>query len=73
MALNTIKKQIRGAIADWDLYVPTTQLYLNTKCNERTMTPPFTLMFGRNANDFEDFSKTKSSERRSEINRRFTN
>jgi len=68
-SVNTIKKQIRGAIADWDLYVPTTQLYLNTKCNERTMTPPFTLMFGRNANDFEDFSKTKSSERRSEINR----
>ena len=69
-SVNTIKKQIRGAIADWDLYVPTTQLYLNTKCNERTKTPPFTLMFGRNANDFEDFSKEKSVEKSTEINRR---
>jgi transposase InsO family protein len=58
-SVNTIKKQVNGMSADWDLYVGPTQLFLNTKYNERTKTPPFTLMFGRNANDFEDFSKEK--------------
>ncbi|KAG0862369.1 hypothetical protein G6F15_013545 [Rhizopus arrhizus] len=55
-AVKAIKKQVEGAKADWDLYVPSTQLYLNSKYNERTKTPPFTLMFGRNPNDFEDFN-----------------
>jgi transposase InsO family protein len=67
-SVNTIKKQVNGMSADWDLYVGPTQLHLNTKYNERTKTPPFTLMFGRNANDFEDFSKEKDKAKRTEIN-----
>jgi transposase InsO family protein len=67
-SVNTIKKQVNGMNADWDLYVGPTQLYLNTKYNERTKTPPFTLMFGRNANDFEDFSKEKDNATRKKIN-----
>ncbi|KAG0751239.1 hypothetical protein G6F61_013733 [Rhizopus arrhizus] len=68
-AVNAIKKQIEGAKADWDLYVPSTQLYLNGKHNERTKTPPFTLMYGRNMNDFEDFSKEKNKATKEEINK----
>jgi hypothetical protein len=59
---------VNGMSADWDLYVGPTQLFLNTKYNERTKTPPFTLMFGRNANDFEDFSKEKDKATRNEVN-----
>ncbi|CEG71823.1 hypothetical protein RMATCC62417_07492 [Rhizopus microsporus] len=40
-AVNVIKKQIEGAKADWNLYVPSIQLFLNSKVNERTKTPPF--------------------------------
>ncbi|EIE78251.1 hypothetical protein RO3G_02955 [Rhizopus delemar RA 99-880] len=67
-AVKAIKKQVEGAKADWDLYVPSTQLYLNSKYNERTKTPPFTLMFGRNPNDFEDFSQEKNEATKEELN-----
>ncbi|PHZ09023.1 uncharacterized protein RHIMIDRAFT_301344 [Rhizopus microsporus ATCC 52813] len=67
-AVNVIKKQIEGAKADWDLYVPSTQLFLNGKVNERTKTPPFTLMFGRNMNDFEDYSQEKNEATKEKIN-----
>ncbi|KAG1168619.1 hypothetical protein G6F70_009027 [Rhizopus microsporus] len=68
-AVKVIKKQIEGAKADWDLYVPSTQLFLNGKVNERTKTPPFTLMFGRNMNDFEDYSQEKDEANKEKINR----
>jgi hypothetical protein len=58
-AVRTIKKQINGNVADWDYKVPPTQLFLNSKYNIRTKSTPFSLMFGRNPNDFEDFGKEK--------------
>ena len=58
-AVKTIKKLINGNVGDWDLKVPPTQLFLNTKYNLRTKSTPFSLMFGHNANDFEDFGKQK--------------
>ena len=58
-AVKTIKKSINGNVADWDLTVPPTQLFLNTKYTVRTKSTPFSLMFGHNANDFEDFGKEK--------------
>jgi len=58
-AVKTIKKQIDGNVADWDVKVAPTQLFLNTKFNIRTKSTPFSLMFGRNPNDFIDFSKEK--------------
>lgn len=66
-AVNVIKKQIEGAKADWDLYIPSTQLFLNSKVNERTKAPPFTLMFGRNMNDFEDYSQEKGEATKEKI------
>ncbi|KAG2191768.1 hypothetical protein INT47_010343, partial [Mucor saturninus] len=60
-AVNTIKKQIVGNVADWDLKVPSAQLFLNSKYNARTKSTPFSLMFGRNPNDFVDFSQEKDS------------
>lgn len=60
-AVNTIKKQIVGNVADWDQKVPSAQLFLNSKYNARTKSTPFSIMFGRNPNDFADFSKEKDS------------
>ncbi|OAD67144.1 hypothetical protein PHYBLDRAFT_97209, partial [Phycomyces blakesleeanus NRRL 1555(-)] len=45
-AVNTIKKQIVGNVADWDQKVPSAQLFLNSKYNARTKSTPFSLMFG---------------------------
>jgi hypothetical protein len=68
-SVNVIKKRVAGMSSDWDIYVPSTMFHLNCKYNERTKTPPFTLMFGRTANDFEDYSKEKDEPTRLEINR----
>ncbi|KAG2210687.1 hypothetical protein INT45_003171, partial [Circinella minor] len=56
-AVKTIKKKINGNIADWDIMVASTQLELNCKYNSRTKSTPFSLMFGRNPNDFTDYKK----------------
>lgn len=66
-AVKTIKKYLYGNKADWDTKVRPVQLFLNIKYNERTKTPPFTLMFGRNANDFQDFSQEKDTSTKAEI------
>lgn len=66
-AVKTIKKFLYGNKADWDLKVRPTQLFMNNKYNERTKTPPFTLMFGPNANDFENFSHQKDAYARKTI------
>lgn len=50
-----IKKRVEGANADWDVFVPSTQLALNALESPRTKTPPFTLMFGREMNDFKNY------------------
>ena len=67
-AVQVIRKRVNGAKADWDVYVKPTQLFINTKYIDRTKTPPFTLMFGRDANDFEDYGKLKEEPTRKAIN-----
>lgn len=73
-SVRTIKKYVNGNKADWDMYVKPTQFFMNIKYNERTRTPPFTLMFGRNANDFEDYSQDEDQgtlvEREKEMQRK---
>lgn len=54
-AVSGLKKLMEGAIEDWDLYVPATQLSLNVKVSERHNTRPFALMFARNLNAFTDY------------------
>lgn len=67
-AVKVIKKFVNGNKADWDIFVKPAQLFMNCKYNERTKTPPFTLMYGRNANDFIDYSQEKEEATRKEIN-----
>lgn len=67
-AVKVIKKFVNGNKADWDMFVKPAQLFMNCKYNERTKTPPFTLMYGRNANDFIDYSQEKEEATRKQIN-----
>jgi hypothetical protein len=55
-ALNVIRKMIDGARHDWDLYVPSTQYALNVKIAARHGSTPFSLMFNRSPNGFNDFT-----------------
>ena len=50
-----IKKMIKGATLDWDVYVPAVQLAINANVSTRHNTPPFSLMFARKLNDFKDY------------------
>ena len=55
-----IYKQLEGRDSDWDLYVPSAQLFLNSKQSERTLSTPFALMFGRSLNGFSNYSNSES-------------
>jgi hypothetical protein len=47
-------------MTNWDLYLPATQLALNSKPNASQKTSPSSLVFGMNINDFGDYSKSES-------------
>ena len=66
-AVNTIKKQIVGNVADWDQKVPSAQLFLNSKYNARTKSTPFSLMFGRNPNDFVVYQSCRCGTKRQNL------
>jgi hypothetical protein len=50
-----IKKQLSGKRNDWDLYVPSTQLAINTKTMALHGSTPFSLFFARAFAGFRDF------------------
>ena len=54
-----LSSKSRGAKAEWDLYAPSTQLFLKGKVNGCTKTSPFTLMFGHNMNGLKNSIKEK--------------
>src|SRR5262249_25592840 len=54
----TITKLLTGVKNQWDAYVPFVQYCLNQKVAERHRHRPFSVMFGRQANGFADFSGT---------------
>jgi len=56
-SIRTLKKFIRGALKDWDLFVPAVQLSLNAKVSKRHNTAPYTLMFARKINGFKDYTE----------------
>jgi len=58
-AVNTVRKAMDINVIDWDYYVPGVQLSLNNKTSERTKSAPFTLMFARTLNGFQDYSTAK--------------
>lgn len=59
-ALNTIRKSIQGIKKDWDKYVPAVQLAMNAKVAALHGSTPFSLMFGRRLNGFQDYREVQS-------------
>ncbi|KAG2215282.1 hypothetical protein INT45_012704, partial [Circinella minor] len=54
-SVRALRKSIRGAIKSWDIFVPGIQLAINAKISKRTDTAPYTLIFARKINQFQDF------------------
>lgn len=55
-AMGVIKKMLTGATKSWSQYVPFIQLAINTKIADIHGSAPFSLMFARAFNDFQDYS-----------------
>lgn len=51
-----IKKLLEGENKQWDRFVPAVQLFMNTKVSAAHDSAPFSVMFGRRINNFQDFS-----------------
>ena len=51
-------KMTEGRSADWDIYAPAVQYFINNKVSARTGSTPFSLMFARQPNGFRDFRGT---------------
>ena len=47
-----IYKLLEGKDTDWDLYLPSTQYFINLKVSETTGSTPYSLMFARAAHSF---------------------
>ncbi len=57
-----LKKLMGGVSEKWETWLSLVQLYLNMAINSRTNSAPFTLMYGRNCNGFEDFQNVMVKE-----------
>ncbi|MEZ0208955.1 MAG: RNase H-like domain-containing protein, partial [Candidatus Paceibacterota bacterium] len=55
MAKAALFRACHHSFSDWDLFLPATQLALNQRIPNRTLTAPFTVFFGRPFNPFADF------------------
>jgi hypothetical protein len=58
---NAVYKRLEGAKADWEDYLPAVQLAVNCKHSNLHGSRPFSLMFARQLNDFQDYSKVESA------------
>lgn len=56
-----LKKKLDGCYAKWEEALPGITLALNTHESALTKTAPFTLLFGRKANQWSDYSTAKIS------------
>jgi hypothetical protein len=54
---SVIKKMVHGSIMLWPMYVPFAQYAFNLKISSLTGCAPFVLMFGRQPNEWKDFTK----------------
>jgi hypothetical protein len=52
----TLVKKLQGAKHQWDTLLPATQLELNLKVSRLHQSTPFSVMFNRRANDFENYT-----------------
>ena len=60
MAKRMLKKFTHGDLSCWCLYLPAVQLSMNVRVTKRHHSTPFSLIFNRPANIYEDYSGTKS-------------
>jgi hypothetical protein len=59
IAKSSIIKSLNGKYEDWDLYLNPTQLAMNIKYSKLHKSRPYSIVFNRQPNDFEDYSKVK--------------
>jgi hypothetical protein len=57
---SVLRKLLNGHMTDWDLFLPATQLALNSKPNTSTKSSPASLLFGMDINDFANYDKATS-------------
>jgi hypothetical protein len=55
-----IYKLLQGRTCDWDSYIPAVQLFINMKITRRHGSSPYSLLFARNPNQFEDYRAANS-------------
>lgn len=55
-----LKKELNGAMDQWTDLVPYVQLAYNSKVESLTGLTPFSLMFGRSANEIENYGRTRT-------------
>jgi transposase InsO family protein len=58
---NTLYKRLEGCKEDWEDYLPSVQLAVNCKYSSLHGSRPYSLMFARQPNDFQDYSKVQSA------------
>ena len=59
--MSIIKKHLHGVNKSWTAFVPWAQSCINNRISELTGSTPFSLMFGRKFNPFQDYSTISSS------------
>ena len=55
-----LRKLTNGHITDWDLFLPSVQLALNSKLNDGTLSSPASILFGLNVNAFANYDRATS-------------
>jgi len=56
----TLRKEMEGRVADWDLHIPLVQLQMNTRIASLHSSTPFSLFLGRSFAGISDFSSAES-------------
>ena len=55
-----LRKLTNGNMKDWDNFLPSAQLALNSKANRSTKSSPASLLFGLDVNAFADYDRATS-------------
>jgi hypothetical protein len=62
-SIRAIKKLLEGDNQEWDRFVSAVQLFMNLKIADAHQSFPFSVMFTRSANNFEDLPTAKRTNR----------
>jgi transposase InsO family protein len=66
LSSQAVYKMLEGRIIEWDQHLPAVQLFINMKVSRRHGSTPYSLLFARNPNHFEDFTDTAETTKISE-------